>query len=49
MEWIDLAQDGDQWNAVVNTVMKLQVPEDAGKFLSTYTIGGGLRRAQIHE
>jgi transposase len=24
--WIDLAQDGDQWRALVNTVMKLRVP-----------------------
>jgi transposase len=26
MDWIDLAQDGDQWRALVNTVMKLWVP-----------------------
>jgi hypothetical protein len=26
MYWIDLAQDRDQWRALVNTVMKLQVP-----------------------
>jgi hypothetical protein len=25
MDWIHLAQDGDQWRAVVNTVIKLQV------------------------
>jgi hypothetical protein len=25
MEWIDLAQDRDQWRALVNTVMKLWV------------------------
>jgi hypothetical protein len=25
-EWIHLAQDRDQWQAVVNTVMNLQVP-----------------------
>jgi hypothetical protein len=24
-DWIDLAQDGDKWNALVNTVMNLGV------------------------
>jgi hypothetical protein len=26
MDWIDLAQDKDQWRALVNTVMNLTVP-----------------------
>jgi hypothetical protein len=26
MDWIDLAQDRNQWRALVNTVMKLRVP-----------------------
>jgi hypothetical protein len=26
MDWIDLAQDRDQWGAIVNTVMNILVP-----------------------
>jgi hypothetical protein len=26
LDWIDLAQDRDQWGALVNTVMNLMVP-----------------------
>jgi hypothetical protein len=26
VDWIDVAQDRDQWRALVNTVMNLQVP-----------------------
>jgi hypothetical protein len=25
-DWIDLAQDRDQWRALVNTIMSLRVP-----------------------
>jgi len=33
--WIYLAQDEDQWRALVNTVIKLWVPKKLGHFLST--------------
>jgi hypothetical protein len=26
MDWIDLAQDRDQWRAVMNTAMNIRVP-----------------------
>jgi hypothetical protein len=26
MDWTDIAQDGDQWRALVNTAMNLRVP-----------------------
>jgi hypothetical protein len=48
MNWIDLAQDRDQWGwALVNTVRNLQVPQNAGKFLSCCTIGSFSRMAQL--
>jgi hypothetical protein len=29
MDWIDVAQDMDQWKAIVNTAMNLHVPSNA--------------------
>ena len=35
MDWIDLAQDRDRWQAVVNAVMSLQIRQNAGNFLTS--------------
>jgi hypothetical protein len=47
MGWIDLAEDRDQWRALVNTVMNLRGPSNVGKFLSSCVTGGFSRRAQL--
>jgi hypothetical protein len=49
MDWIYLAQDKEQWRALVNTVMNHQVPQNVGKSLSICTTGRFSRRAQLHE
>jgi hypothetical protein len=34
IDWIDQAQNWEQWRALVNTVKGLQVPYNVGKFFS---------------
>jgi hypothetical protein len=47
-DWIDLAQDRDQWRALMNIVMNLWVQQNFGIFLSSCTNGGFSRRVYLH-
>jgi hypothetical protein len=42
-DWIDLAQGRVQWTCLLNTVMNIRVPKNAGKFLRSCTNGGFAR------
>jgi hypothetical protein len=48
MDWIDLAQNREQWWALVNTVMILRVPQNVGNFLSRCASSGFSSRTQLH-
>jgi hypothetical protein len=48
MNWIDLVHDCDQCRALVNTVMNLQVLQNAGKFLSSCATDIFSIRAYLH-
>jgi hypothetical protein len=48
MDWIGLAQDRDLWRVLLNAIMNLLFPYNAGKFLTGCTSGGLSSGAQLH-
>jgi hypothetical protein len=49
MDSINLAQDRDQWKALVKTVMNFWVTQNAGNFMSSCATNGFSRKVQLHE
>jgi hypothetical protein len=48
MDWIDLTQDRDRWQGIVNGVMYLRVPQNAGNFLTRREPVSFSRRTRLH-
>jgi hypothetical protein len=48
VDWIELAQDRDRWRALVNVAMNLQIPLNAGNFLTSCKLASFSRRTLLH-
>jgi hypothetical protein len=47
VDWIRLAQDMDRWRTLVNSVLSLRVPRNAGKLSSVLTTRNLSSSAQL--
>jgi hypothetical protein len=47
VDWIGLAKDRNRWRALVNSVLNLRVPRNAGKLSSGLTTSGLSGSAQL--
>jgi hypothetical protein len=48
VDWIALAQYRNRWRALVNSVLNLRVPENAGKLSSVLTTVALSSSAELH-
>jgi hypothetical protein len=48
VDWIGLAKDRNRWRTLVNSVLNLRVPWNAGKLSSDLTSSGPPSNAQLH-